>query len=120
MLASYRRAIASVPALEASSAWDRALLSMARMGRLGARMADSHAAMFAPASTLRKRLVLLLAILESRAPYSESIDKPLGGSVPGAFLRLGLHSVVAFVGLVLGTLVLLPVRAALALRGEQA
>jgi hypothetical protein len=40
--------------------------------------------------------------------------------VAGAFLRLGLHSIVAFAGLVVGTLLLLPVRAALALRGEKA
>jgi hypothetical protein len=87
---------------------------------VGARCADAHAALFAPASTLRKRLVLLLAILESRSPFSESIDMPLGGSAAGAIARVGLRGVVALLGLLVGTVVLLPVRVALALRGNEA
>ena len=120
VLASYRRAVESVPALAARSTWDRALLSIARGSVIGARLTDAHAALFARSSTLRKRLVMLLAILESRAPYAESIDKPLGGSLPGAIVRLSLQGFVAVAGLVLGTIVLLPVRAVTALRGGQA
>ena len=120
VLASYRRAVASVPALAAKSSWDRTLLSVARRGVVGARCADAHAAVFAPASTLRKRLVLLLAILESCSPYAESIDRALGGSALGAIARVGLRGVVALLGLLVGTVVLLPVHAVLALRGESA
>jgi len=46
-----------------------------------------------------KRLVLLLAILESRSPFSESIDRPLGGSALAAIARLGLRSMAALLGL---------------------
>jgi NADH dehydrogenase len=120
VMASYRRAVASLPALAATSAWDRALLSVARGGTIGARCADAHAALFARSSTLRKRLVMLLAILESRSPYAEYIDKPLGGTPAGAIVRLGVRGVVALIGLLAGTLLLLPVRAVAALRGDQA
>lgn len=78
---------------------DRMLVALAASGRLGTFVADGHAALFRRRGALRRKLVLLLALLEtSAATHRET----LGGTViswPGAFLRLvglSLRGVVAF------------------------
>jgi nucleoside-diphosphate-sugar epimerase len=120
VIEKYGAALASLPALQPSSAWDRALLAMARRGVAGARCADAFAALFARASVLRKRLVILLAILETRAPYSDAIDSALGGPALLVIARVAWRGVWSLVWLVVGAALLVPVRIALSLRGEPA
>lgn len=57
-----------------STSVDRALLRFARTAPALARTADAYAAVFAGASLLRRKLVLLLAILESRGPTTDALD----------------------------------------------
>jgi hypothetical protein len=117
---TYKAALTAVPALQPSSAWDRSLLAMARRGVAGARCADAFAALFARTSVLRNRLVILLAILETRAPYSDTIDRALGGPGVLVMTRVALRGVWSLAWLVAGTVLLVPVRIALMLRGEPA
>ncbi len=65
---------------------ERALLGVARQGALAARVADGYARFFLPHSLFRRRLVLMLAILES-SPTSE---RPLNSSAEGSILSVGL------------------------------
>ena len=116
----YRAAHASLPALTASSAFDAFLVKFARRGRIFAKLADAHAALFAPVSLLRKKLVLLLAILETCPPSFRSIDAPLGGQPLGALLALSVTGVSAVLSLIVGSLILLPVRAVLAVGARSA
>ena len=106
----YQAAMAALPTLTIESAWDRALLSLARTGTFGVRCADSFAALFAKSSMLRKRLVMLLAILETRAPYFEHIDRPIGGSLPLVIARVALSGTTSALLLVVGALILIPMR----------
>ncbi len=53
---------------------DRRLLAFARRGPTATRIADVFARFLAPRSDLRRRLVLLLAILES-TPAAEELDR---------------------------------------------
>lgn len=108
--ASYRRAVASVPALLPVGAFDRVLLRTAARGLVWARMADAFAGLLARSSTLRKRLVMLLAILESRPGSFERIDAPLGGSPGPALVRMAGRGVLALVALGAGLLIFLPLR----------
>jgi hypothetical protein len=105
----YRRAVATVPELAASGPRDHALLGLARTGWLATRLADAWAALFARSSVLRKRLVMLLAIMESRAPTSAAIDRPLGGSSPVAIFAIAARGVVAVAGLAIAVLTVSPV-----------
>jgi NADH dehydrogenase len=116
VVATYERALASVPELAAVERWDRAQLAIARRGVLLARCADSHAALFARSSALRKRLVMLLAILESRPPYAVDIDSALGGTMPRAVARVLARGIGSVLTLLAGTLILLPIQLALATR----
>jgi hypothetical protein len=115
---SYARALRSVPALHASSAWERSLVSMARSGVAGAQCADAFAALFARQSVLRKRLITLLAILETRSPTSDRIDSALGGGALSAVFRVALRGLWSLICVALGALWLVPVWMVLTVRGE--
>ena len=89
---------------------DEVLLSLARWSPVGTRLADAHSRIFAPASLLRRKLVLLLAILETSPLFCERIDDPGSRSWLGAVLRLVSAGLMATLALLLGTLLLLPLR----------
>jgi hypothetical protein len=71
--------------------------------------------LFAPASLLRAKMVLLLAILETCPPTHRMIDAPLGGRPFGALLALGGTGVSALLSIIMGSLILWPMRAVIAL-----
>ncbi|HUU36473.1 MAG TPA: NAD-dependent epimerase/dehydratase family protein [Vicinamibacterales bacterium] len=118
VLDTYRDAIARVPALASKSAFDDVLLATARRGAAWTHIADAYSALLARDSALRRRLVMVLAILETRAPFHHRIDAPDG--VPGLKLwtRVGLRVVLAAVSLAAGVLVFAPVRVAVAVLGR--
>lgn len=107
--AQYGRACRTLPALVPSAAFDAILLTFARRGRRRAAVADAYAAAWRRSSALRQRLVVLIALLETRAPFSAMIDAPMGGSVPGVAGRGSLTVAGALVHLVIGTLIFAPV-----------
>jgi hypothetical protein len=86
---------------------DSLLVSLARTNRTVTQLVDSYARIFAPASTLRKKLVLLLAILETCPPSCELIDA-IDGSRLGLLFRLVARGTIAVVSLLIGTAFLLP------------
>ncbi len=96
--------------LDAITPLDRALLQLANGGPALARMADAFAGPVAPASALRRKLVLLIAILESRGASSASVDHAVPGSpvvwAIGAAL-LGAGWLLRFVA---GAMLLAPLR----------
>lgn len=92
--------------------FDRFLLGVARRHPWLTRMADAYGRFFRPRGLLRKKLVLLLAILESCHPSHKMLDSvdPCGlgdGSVRLAF-RMGLSLFMAGLSLVAGLLLLAP------------
>ncbi len=119
IVAKYVEAHRVRPELEARDRFDRALLALARAGPLATRLADAHARIFARGSALRRKLVLVLAILETSPSSFEKIDD--SGTGPGAFAfaRLGLHGLRAAVVLALGAAILLPVQLVLRLGGRR-
>jgi len=74
---AYRRAHESgrLATTATLTARDRALLLLARSGPRAARLADSFAALFARQSELRRKLVLLVAILECRPETASKVDR---------------------------------------------
>jgi hypothetical protein len=111
----YAAAHAALSTLSPVSRFDSFLVRFARTGPRCTKIADAHAAIFAPDSLLRKKLVVLLAILETSSPYCELIDAPLGSGRPIlALAALGLVGVGALVALAVGVPVLLPIQLAFA------
>ncbi|HEX5070063.1 MAG TPA: NAD-dependent epimerase/dehydratase family protein [Vicinamibacterales bacterium] len=107
--AKYTQALAAVPALAPRSRFDEVLIRFAGRGPFAARLADSYASLFQPGSALRKRLVLLLAILETHPPFSTQIDRA-PGSASRAAAGIVAHGMLGALSLVAGLLLFLPVR----------
>ncbi len=90
------------------SCFDRATLWLARRGRMFARWADAYCALFHRAGPLRRKLVVLAAILEHVAPTSEAFDRVEPRHVASTVLSLAAYGLISAVSLLLGAVVLVP------------
>jgi NADH dehydrogenase len=90
------------------SCFDRATVRLARSSRVFARCADAYCALFHRAGALRRKLVVLAAILEHVAPTSEAFDRVEPRSVASTVLSLAAYGLMSTVSLLLGALVLAP------------
>jgi hypothetical protein len=84
-----------------------------------ARALDSYSRVFGNGNLLRRKLVLVLALLESKSPPAEEIDAPTPGSNLGMFARMAWLGAAFAARVVVTAIALLPVRVACALRGER-
>lgn len=107
---AYVRAHTASPRYRAVTAFDARLVTVARRGPLLARLADAHARLLDPAGLLRRKLVLLLALLETTPPHYRAIDAPLASSLPATVLALGARGAVAAIIAVIGLVLFLPLR----------
>lgn len=91
LLSSYRAAHAAgaVEPAGGSSSFEHGVVAIARRSGLLARAFDARARILAPGSLLRRKLVLVLAILETSAETEADVDSPTHTSLIG----LGLHLV---------------------------
>ncbi|MFQ5753132.1 MAG: hypothetical protein ACE5HI_14160, partial [bacterium] len=85
--------------------FDRLLMRLAIAAPLLTKIVDVYTRLFYKESMVRKKLVLLLAILESCHPYHVYIDSPDKGDF---YLRLIVHSVLFLLTLLISTILLLP------------
>lgn len=67
----------------ADSRVERALLSCAGRGPATAGVADAYASLFARTSNFRRKLILVLALLETTAPDYRDLDQPASRSFAG-------------------------------------
>lgn len=95
-------------------AFDRFLTWMARLNPVATRAVDVYTRYFSTAAPVRKRLILMLAILECHArPYAE-LDTVDGGGRGLIYLRIGGAALGSMILLVLATVILSPVRVVMA------
>jgi hypothetical protein len=112
VVAAYQRAhdVSAVEAGGVSRSLDRALLRVAHAGPGFARAADGYAAAFAKASLLRRKLVLLLAILESRGSTAATLDTAAPGSSSAWIAEIGLRVGAFALTVCMATLLVAPLR----------
>ncbi len=96
------------PAMQARPI-ERWQLIIARWGVAPLRVADSYARFFLPRSLLRRRLVLMLSILENSAGSERPLNSAYEGSLFAVILRLAVIGVVSVSCVLLGLLLLGPV-----------
>lgn len=104
----------------ASGRFDLFLVKTAVAGPLLTKLADSYARLLVPGATLRKKLILLLAILESCAPTYEFLDSVDVSSKPVLYLRIAQRGLLFVLGLLVSVVVLLPFHLAFAVTGKLA
>lgn len=96
---------------ELYGAFDRLLLSVALRGKFLARVADSYASVAARRSALRRKLILLVAILESCPPERGFREHTDSESVWVLSLQLFGRGLLFAFSVILGALFLLPLQA---------
>ena len=92
---------------------DRVLLALARRSRVAARVADTYGARFRPSGLLRRKLVLLVALVECSPETWQTVEEPGPGGRPRTLARLASRAALEGVVLVLAAILLLPVHGVL-------
>jgi len=92
------------------SCFDRVTVRLARSNRLTARSADAYCGLLHRRGVLRRKLIVLSAILEHVAPTNEAFDKVETRGAALTVLSLAAYGVVSGLSLLLGAAVLLPTR----------
>ena len=107
---SYRRLLPSsaIPHETSVVLIERYRLAAGRVGSLPLRMADGYARFFRPRSLLRRRLILLLAIVENCGPHERLLNSGAEGSLLSVGLGLAVTGVASGLCLVAGVLVFGP------------
>jgi len=107
VLQSYRRLRPTAAIAEAPI--DRALDRAVRLGPTTARMADAYARRFRPTGSLRRRLTLLLAILENAPDTWERVGAGTAAGPLAAGARIAGTLLASGIALVAGILVFGPI-----------
>jgi nucleoside-diphosphate-sugar epimerase len=92
----------------ARTAFDDRLVAVAMRHPLLTRLADQYATLAAPSSLLRRKLVLLLAILETTPPHYHTIDAPLAGGAASTVVALAVRGTLAALGAVAALVLIAP------------
>lgn len=87
---------------------DRATVKIARCGRVFARWIDAYCALFRRGGALRRKLVLLSAILEHVAPASDNFDRVPPSGAFQTILAVTGYGVKFVLSLLMGTLLMVP------------
>lgn len=91
--------------------FDRFLSDLSSRGPFWTRLADVYAGRFARQAAVRKKLVLMLALLESSPGSFEYLDGVDGGGALRVWLRLATRAAQYSASLALALVLLLPVNA---------
>jgi NADH dehydrogenase len=108
VLAKYRQYHKVTNTFAGLPLWDRMLISISARGPLLTRMVDSYAVRFCKFSALRKKLVLMLALLECSRPALEYLDGTDGGGRAWMFLRMGFQAAISVALLLIAIVLLMP------------
>jgi hypothetical protein len=113
VVAAYQKAheVSVVDASGVTPSLDLALLRVARFGSGGLRAADAYAAVLAPSSLLRRKLTLLVAILESRGQSAAALDTAGSGSRAGWIFDVSARAGASALMLCVGAMLVTPLRA---------
>ena len=98
----------AVSAAFAGDRFNERLTAVARWHPAAAFLADAYARGFAPRGAFRKKLVLLLAILETSPPFFRELERVEQGRLAMQVLAVGGRVLLFVPALLLGTLLFLP------------
>jgi hypothetical protein len=97
--------------------FDHFLVRVSARGPFWARMADTYATRFRKNSTVHRKLVLTLALLECAPSSFEIVEQVQGGSLAGTAVILGWGATQYALVLLISIVIFTPVRLAMALWG---
>jgi hypothetical protein len=98
------------PAFSGGNRFDDLLVRVAAERPALTKLADSYARIFTPTGLLRKKLVLLLAILETSGPSYHLIDASAKGGQVVLMFQLLIKGILFGLNLIAGAIVFLPMQ----------
>lgn len=104
----YREAHRVVRSLQLSGPLDRAMLRRAGRGPWWTGCADAYARFFAGRGLLRRKLIVLFAILETSAPSYRRVDAVASGGAARHWLGLVVTGIAATIRLLAGLVLFAP------------
>jgi len=110
--AKYRAAheVGAVEPADGATSFDRALVAIARGGTWRARAIDSYSRVFANGGLLRRKLVLVLALLETKSPTDRAVDAPTSSSQLAFFASIAWLGFAFALTVAVTAIALLPLR----------
>ena len=96
------------PVFSTATRFDHILVQAAGKSRAFTKIADSYARLFAPNTLLRKKPVLLLAILETSGPSFRLIDEVNGGGLLILSARVATRGAIFGLSVLAGAVLFLP------------
>ncbi len=120
VLSKYRQAhsIAEFACTSATHPFDRLLLNLSAIHPLFTKLVDAYTAIFLRSSIVRRKWILLLAILESCSPTDSCFDSPESSSKKVLFIGMIGKGVVFLFFLCLSLVSLMPVHLAFGVYGK--
>lgn len=113
-VAFHRRDGAPAPA-----GFDAALVRIARVHPVATRMCDAYAARLPRVTALRRKLVLVLALVECAPSTYELVEVPGAGGAGLGLPRLVVRGALEALALLVGAIVLLPLHLILSVGGSR-
>lgn len=112
VLAKYRDAHTRSDGVRAGTEqrFERLLVAVASGHSLGAWLVDAYSAMFHRGALVRRKWVLLLAILETCAPTADYFDEPRDTARPALLGRLAVHGLGFALALLVSVVLFTPLR----------
>ena len=109
----YHRVSGAIADLE-SDRFDRLLVSVSAFGPVFTQLVDSYTARFYKGSAVRRKLVLLLALLECSPPSFQYLDAADSASMSAIVFRMIARAGLYAIALLVSMLLLLPIHLVLA------
>lgn len=94
----------------AGDRFDHRLTTAARLHPVVTFIADAYARFFAPRGGFRKKLILLLAILETCPPFHREMEQVADGQLVAQVIHVGARLVLFVPAVIVGALVFAPLR----------
>lgn len=101
--------------LQVSDDFDEFLLRFARLHPMAMRMVDAYTAILLRKSVVRRKAILLLAILESCAPSHVNYDRPDRGGNVNKLFKVTLQGLIFSVYFLMAIVLLSPIRLGISL-----
>lgn len=119
LLGSYAEAHRNTGKFDPTDRFDPWLLRLARSGSAVARLADGYARFFAPRSLLRRKLILVLSLVEVTPPYYHDADGTASSSRVRIIVALAFRGLVGVAIAGLGLIAFGPVHLVVRMAGRR-
>ena len=109
VIGKYGEAHAATAVL-AGDRFDHRITAVARLHPVAAFVADAYARFFAPRGAFRKKLIVLLAILETSPPFYRELEQVSDGHLVSQVMHVAVRLLLLISAAIVGAVLFVPLR----------